>query len=99
SLPRAALPLRYASSVTDLGVTGRQPRNASLHFVSRSRVMGRCRILALTVPATPTPRTSFASDSDEDLLFYMALQMEDPTTAEQAWEEFFSRHRAYLIGV
>jgi len=47
----------------------------------------------------PTARTRFASDSDEDLIFYMSLRSEDPSAAEQAWEEFFFRHREYLLGV
>jgi RNA polymerase sigma factor (sigma-70 family) len=51
------------------------------------------------VSAIPPAPTSFASDSDEDLLFYMSLQTEDSSTAEEAWEEFFLRHWSYLVGV
>ncbi len=29
----------------------------------------------------------------------MSLQAEDPSTAEKAWEEFFSRHWDYMVGV
>jgi len=47
----------------------------------------------------PTARTRFANDSDEDLLFYMSLRSEDPTAAQDAWEEFFFRHREYVMGV
>jgi len=47
----------------------------------------------------PTTRTRFAGDSDEDLIFYMSLQSEDPSAAEDAWEEFFFRHREYVLGV
>lgn len=47
----------------------------------------------------PTTRTRFASDSDEDLIFYMSLQREDRGAAEDAWEEFFFRHRGYILGV
>jgi RNA polymerase sigma factor (sigma-70 family) len=47
----------------------------------------------------PTTRTRFAADSDEDLIFYMSLRSEDPTAAEDAWVEFFFRHRAYVVGI
>jgi len=49
--------------------------------------------------AKSTVRTRFASDSDEDLLFYMSLQSEDRGAAEEAWEEFVARHGRYLVGV
>jgi RNA polymerase sigma factor (sigma-70 family) len=29
----------------------------------------------------------------------MSMQAEDPSNAEEAWEEFFYRHRAYVLGV
>jgi RNA polymerase sigma factor (sigma-70 family) len=51
------------------------------------------------ISTDPTTRTRFANDSDEDLIFYISLQGEDPTVAEEAWEEFFFRHWEYLIGV
>lgn len=44
-------------------------------------------------------RTAFSSDSDEDLIFYMSLQGEDRASAEEAWKEFYFRHRSYLVGV
>jgi RNA polymerase sigma factor (sigma-70 family) len=47
----------------------------------------------------PTTRTRFATDSDEDLIFYMSVQSEDRATAEEAWEEFFFRYREYVLGV
>jgi RNA polymerase sigma factor (sigma-70 family) len=51
------------------------------------------------VPANPQARTSFADDSDEDLIFYMSLQADDAASAQEAWEEFFLRHREYVLGV
>lgn len=29
----------------------------------------------------------------------MSMQTDDPSNAEEAWEEFFYRHRAYVLGV
>ncbi len=42
--------------------------------------------------------TLFDNDSDEELLFFMAMKDEDPSAAEQAWAEFYSRHVEYLYG-
>jgi|WetSurMetagenome_2_1015567.scaffolds.fasta_scaffold190439_2 RNA polymerase sigma factor (sigma-70 family) len=42
--------------------------------------------------------TLFINDSDEELLFFMAMKDEDPSAAEQAWAEFYSRHAEYLYG-
>src|SRR5688572_17372916 len=43
-----------------------------------------------------TVPSGFCKDSDEDLLFFMALKDEDPRGAENAWAEFYSRHVDYL---
>jgi RNA polymerase sigma factor (sigma-70 family) len=51
------------------------------------------------VPPNPTARTRFADETDEDLLLYMSMQTDDPSNAEEAWEEFFYRHSAYVLGV
>jgi len=48
---------------------------------------------------TCTSRPDFNSDSDEDLLFYMSMQEEDRTSAEEAWAEFYARHEGYLLAV
>lgn len=40
--------------------------------------------------------SSFGNDSDEDLLFFMGMKDDDPSAAEQAWAEFYSRHVEYL---
>jgi len=44
-------------------------------------------------------RTTFSSDSDEDLIFYMSLEGEDRASAEEAWKEFYFRHQGYLLAV
>lgn len=49
--------------------------------------------------AKPTASKRFAGDSDEELLFYMSLQADDVRSAEEAWEEFVSRHGRYVLGV
>lgn len=51
------------------------------------------------MPTNPAARTKFADETDEDLLAYMSMQADDPSGAEEAWEEFFYRHRAYVLGV
>lgn len=48
---------------------------------------------------SPEARTRFTDETDEDLLVYMSMQADDPSNAEAAWEEFFYRHRAYVLGV
>jgi len=54
-------------------------------------------------PVIPTttacPGNRFSSDTDEDLLFYIALKEDDPENAQLAWAEFFERHWRYLLGV
>jgi RNA polymerase sigma factor (sigma-70 family) len=39
----------------------------------------------------------FSTDSDADLLGYMACRADDPDVARAAWAEFFVRHREYLF--
>ena len=51
------------------------------------------------MPVKPTARTRFADETDEDLLVYMSMQADDPSNAEEAWEEFFHRHSEYVLGV
>jgi RNA polymerase sigma factor (sigma-70 family) len=46
---------------------------------------------------SPQPQSRFGGDSDEDLLVYMSLRVEDPSAAEEAWAEFYSRHIGYLF--
>ncbi len=48
---------------------------------------------------TPRRELSFASDTDSDLLGYMAMRSEDPEAASEAWEEFCHRHTTYLYAV
>src|SRR5882762_7691323 len=39
---------------------------------------------------------AFGTDTDEDLLAYMAMQGEDRPGAEEAFTEFYRRHKRYL---
>jgi RNA polymerase sigma factor (sigma-70 family) len=43
----------------------------------------------------PSPH---GGDSDEELLFYMAMREEDGALARTAWDEFYTRHVNYLYG-
>lgn len=47
----------------------------------------------------PGPEHDFASESDDDLLVYMAWRHEDAEHAAGACSELFKRHRAFLITV
>jgi len=48
----------------------------------------------------PTPsKVSFANETDIDLMGYMSMNGEDPSTARDAWAEFYRRHVDYLYGV
>ncbi|MDQ6891083.1 MAG: sigma-70 family RNA polymerase sigma factor [Acidobacteriota bacterium] len=49
------------------------------------------------LPAQGVP--SFATDSDDDLLGYMAMREEDFESAREAWAELFRRHSKYLYNV
>lgn len=42
---------------------------------------------------------AFETDSDADLLGYMAMQEDDPDGARAAWGEFFTRHRGTLFRI
>ena len=42
---------------------------------------------------------NFASETDVDLMGYMSMNAEDPSTARDAWAEFYKRHVDYLYGV
>ncbi|MFN0157049.1 MAG: RNA polymerase sigma factor [Bacteroidota bacterium] len=42
-------------------------------------------------------QVSFGEDTDEELLFYMALREEDPVSAREAWSTFYTRHVRYLF--
>jgi RNA polymerase sigma factor (sigma-70 family) len=42
---------------------------------------------------------AYASDTDADLLVYMAMKDEDPGAAREAWAEFYTRHAGYLQAV
>jgi len=41
----------------------------------------------------------YSSESDADLLAYMAMAGEDPAAAREAWAEFYRRHAGYLQAV
>lgn len=41
----------------------------------------------------------FSTDTDSDLLGYMAMRAEDPEVATQAWAQFYDRHGRYLYAV
>ena len=41
----------------------------------------------------------FTTDTDADLLGYMAMQADEPEYARAAWGEFYRRHREYLFGL
>lgn len=47
----------------------------------------------------PATQLSFATDSDEDLLAYMAMKTDDPGSARAAGSEFFCRHRDFVFKV
>jgi len=68
-------------------------------FVTLPRTMSIQIPRSMVTAYEPTTRTRFAADSDEDLIFYMSLRPEDPTAAEDAWVEFFFRHREYVAGI
>lgn len=40
-----------------------------------------------------------STESDADLLAYMAMRAEDPATAREAWAEFYRRHAGYLQAI
>ncbi len=42
---------------------------------------------------------NFANETDVDLMGYMSMRDEDPSTARDAWAEFYKRHVDYLYGV
>lgn len=42
--------------------------------------------------------SSFSTDTDGDLLGYMAMREEDEELATQAWGEFYRRHVRYMFG-
>ena len=42
---------------------------------------------------------NFANRTDADLMDYMSMSDEDPSTAREAWSEFYRRHVDYLYGV
>ena len=42
---------------------------------------------------------NFANETDVDLMGYMSMNAEDPSTARDAWAEFYKRHVDYLYGV
>lgn len=42
---------------------------------------------------------SFANETDVDLMGYMSMNVDDPSTARDAWAEFYKRHVDYLYGV
>ncbi len=43
--------------------------------------------------------SSFAEETDVDLMGYMSMREEDPATARDAWAEFYRRHVDYLYAV
>jgi len=47
----------------------------------------------------PARQLSFAKDSDEDLLAYMAMRAADPVSARAAGSEFFCRHRDFTFRI
>jgi len=49
----------------------------------------------MSLPEGTQPE-AFASETDEDLLAYMAMQGDDRPGAEQAFAEFYRRHERYL---
>jgi RNA polymerase sigma factor (sigma-70 family) len=42
---------------------------------------------------------NWSSETDADLLFYMAMREDEPEMARAAWEEFYNRHVEYLFSV
>ena len=42
---------------------------------------------------------NFANETEVDLLCYMSMREEDPSTAREAWAEFYRRHADYLYSV
>jgi len=49
----------------------------------------------MSIPEGSQPK-AFVTDTDEDLLAYMAMQSEDPPGAAEAFAEFYRRHERYL---
>jgi RNA polymerase sigma factor (sigma-70 family) len=46
-----------------------------------------------------TGDTGFGNESDSDLMAYMAMAEDDPSSAREAWAEFYGRHVRYLYAV
>ena len=67
--------------------------------VTQARIYRRGRIDAVISTSAACPGSRFSSDTDEDLLFYMALKQDDQENASLAWGEFFERHWKYLLGI
>jgi len=44
-------------------------------------------------------KADFAEETDVDLMGYMSMKGEDPSTAREAWAEFYRRHVEYLYRV
>lgn len=55
----------------------------------------RCRSTIVPIDAT----TDWSSESETDLMSYMAMKDEDSDGAKLAWEEFYRRHVDYLYSV
>jgi RNA polymerase sigma factor (sigma-70 family) len=47
----------------------------------------------------PDSGLDLSRETDEDLLVYMTMRGDDPSASEEAWAEFYRRHRGYLYGV
>jgi RNA polymerase sigma factor (sigma-70 family) len=65
-------------------------------IVFRRKRFGFGRMATLTGSSVPSPHDSA---SDEELLFYMSMQAEEPALAQEAWNVFYGRHVGYLFGV
>ena len=48
---------------------------------------------------TEGPHAAMTSETDADLLVFMALADDDPAVARAAWDELYRRHVGYLYGV